>query len=79
MEGLTKLEKILTLSAFASGISNEELEKCVGDDLIEQLDEVIEDMFNNSTPKQMKEAGRSAISKVTRSLLKDNEQQEKRR
>ncbi|WP_264447845.1 hypothetical protein [Bacillus cereus] len=69
---LTKLEVAIALSAFIQGLDEEELDK--GNDLLKQIDNELDNIVSNSTLNQMKEAGKSVVSKFIHKILEDEEQ-----
>ncbi|PGS20649.1 hypothetical protein COF61_23475 [Bacillus toyonensis] len=69
---LTKLEVAIALSAFIQGLDEEELDK--GNDLLKQIENELDNIVNNSTINQMKEAGESVVSKFIHKILEDEEQ-----
>ncbi|MGR3774594.1 hypothetical protein ACT1UG_02360 [Bacillus paramycoides] len=71
---LSKLEIAIVIGAFVQGLGDEVLNNNNDNDLFKQLDEELEKIVNNSTPKQMKEAGESVVGKFIYSLFENKEQ-----
>ncbi|WP_242272161.1 hypothetical protein [Bacillus cereus group sp. BfR-BA-01310] len=71
---LSKLEIAIVIGAFVQGLGDEVLNNNNDNDLFKQLDEELEKIVNNSTLKQMKEAGESVVGKFIYSLFENKEQ-----
>jgi hypothetical protein len=69
---LTKLEKVIVISTFVQGLGEEFLENSKDNQSLKQLLGEIEKVFNNSTPKQMREAAGSVLDKFINDLIKEN-------
>ncbi|MBD5798414.1 hypothetical protein BHU24_05315 [Bacillus pseudomycoides] len=69
---LTKLEKVIVISAFAQGLSDQEFANYAGEHTLEQLNKELEKLFDNSAPKEMREARVNILNKFIQDLLKEN-------
>ncbi|MEI2317646.1 hypothetical protein [Bacillus paramobilis] len=69
---LTKLEVAIALSAFIQGLGQEERDK--GNDVLKQIENELDNIVNNSTLNQMREASESVVSKFIHKILEDEEQ-----
>lgn len=68
---LTKLEKAIVLSAFVQGLDEEVLNNNDDRQALNQLNETLEKIFNNSMPNQIKESGTSVVGKFIHGLLEE--------
>ncbi|MEH7458508.1 hypothetical protein V7183_15165 [Bacillus sp. JJ1127] len=68
---LTKLEKVIVISAFVQGLGDEGLEKCTDKHSLEELNTALEQIVDNSAPKEMREAGASILNKFIHDLLEE--------
>ncbi|MCQ6530596.1 hypothetical protein [Bacillus mycoides] len=67
---LTKLEKAMIITTFMAALGKEELEMCIDEFSLDQLEIELEEILDeNVTLKQMIGAGRSGINKIIRDLL----------
>ncbi|PEL96947.1 hypothetical protein CN602_25290 [Bacillus cereus] len=69
---LTQLEKTIVISTFITALGREELERRTHECSLEQLEEELEEILDESTLKQMMEAGRSGINKIIQDLLEES-------
>ncbi|HFK1537778.1 hypothetical protein [Bacillus cereus group sp. TH243-3LC] len=69
---LTKLEVAIALSAFIQGLSQGERDK--GNDIFKQIENELDNIVNNSTLNQMREASESVVSKFIHKIIEDEEQ-----
>lgn len=69
---LTKLEVAIALSAFIQGLGQGERDK--GNDVFKQIENELDNIVNNSTLNQMREASESVVSKFIHKILEDEEQ-----
>lgn len=69
---LTKLEVAIALSAFIQGLGQGERDK--GNDIFKQIENELDNIVNNSTLNQMREASESVVSKFIHKILEDEEQ-----
>ncbi|MDK7418597.1 hypothetical protein ABR763_22495 [Bacillus cereus] len=69
---LTKLEVAIALCAFIEGLSQGERDK--GNDKFKQIENELDNIVNNSTLNQMREASESVVSKFIHKILEDEEQ-----
>ncbi|TKI97303.1 hypothetical protein FC699_08045 [Bacillus wiedmannii] len=67
---LTKLEMAIVLGAFVQGLG-EEARNNNESELLNQLEDKLDEIVNNSTPNQMKEAGESVVNKFILGLLEE--------
>ncbi|HDR6822387.1 TPA: hypothetical protein QCV77_006022 [Bacillus thuringiensis] len=70
---LSKLEMAIVLGAFVQGLGEEAINNNENK-LLEQLEDKLDEIVNNSTPNQMKEAGESVVSKFILGLLEEDVQ-----
>lgn len=76
MEQLTKLEKALVIGTILNAIGEEELEKYIELNKIEPLIKPFDEMQENITPKEKKEATTNLLNKLTDDFLKEINQEE---
>ncbi|PHB03630.1 hypothetical protein COE98_16530 [Bacillus wiedmannii] len=67
---LTKLEMAIVLGAFVQGLGEEAINNNESK-LLKQLEDKLDEIVNNSTPNQMKEAGESVVNKFILGLLEE--------
>ncbi|HDR4512966.1 TPA: hypothetical protein QCQ29_003444 [Bacillus cereus] len=67
---LTKLEMAMVLGAFVQGLGEEAINNNESK-LLKQLEDKLDEIVNNSTPNQMKEAGESVVNKFILGLLEE--------
>ncbi|MCC2442052.1 hypothetical protein [Bacillus paranthracis] len=67
--GLTKLESAIVVGAFVQSLGDECLENSEDNHQLEQLVGEIEKVVDNSTPKQMREAGAKVLDKFIHNLF----------
>ncbi|MDA2038587.1 hypothetical protein PDN58_14390 [Bacillus cereus] len=67
---LTKLEIAIVLGAFVQGLGEEGINNNESK-LLKQLEDKLDEIVNNSTPNQMKEAGESVVNKFILGLLEE--------
>ncbi|EJR74864.1 hypothetical protein IK7_05465 [Bacillus cereus VD156] len=67
---LTKLELAIVLGAFVQGLGEEAINNNESK-LLKQLEDKLDEIVNNSTPNQMKEAGESVVNKFILGLLEE--------
>ncbi|MGG1847090.1 hypothetical protein ABDI32_06640 [Bacillus wiedmannii] len=67
---LSKLEMAIVLGAFVQGLGEEALNNNESE-LLNQLEDKLDEIVNNSTPNQMKEAGESVVNKFILGLLEE--------
>ncbi|MFJ8119547.1 hypothetical protein [Bacillus mycoides] len=67
---LTKLEMAIVLGAFVQGLGEEVINNNESK-LLKQLEDKLDEIVNNSTPNQMKEAGESVVNKFILGLLEE--------
>lgn len=67
---LTKLEMAIVLGAFVQGLGEEAINNNESK-LLKQLEDKLDELVNNSTPNQMKEAGESVVNKFILGLLEE--------
>jgi len=71
--GLTKLELAIVIGSFVESLGTEGLENCVDEHTLKRLDEEAGKINYNSSPKQMYEAGISAVNKIIQGILKEEQ------
>ncbi|OXB98929.1 MULTISPECIES: hypothetical protein [Bacillus] len=76
MEQLTKLEKAIVIGTILNAIGEEKLEEYIELEKIEPLIETFDDMQENTTPKEKKEATTNLINKLIEDFLKEINQEE---
>ncbi|EOP94823.1 hypothetical protein MYW48_23140 [Bacillus cereus] len=69
--GLTKLELAIVIGAFVESLGTEGFETCVDEHTLKRLDEEVEKLNYNSSPKQMYEAGISAVNKIIQGIIEE--------
>ncbi|MEM5660866.1 hypothetical protein AAHB62_10345 [Bacillus cereus] len=69
----SKLEMAIVIGAFLQGYDEEVLNNKEDSQLLEQLEVELENVVNNSTPNQMKEAAESVVSKFIHGLLEEKQ------
>ncbi|PEI78302.1 hypothetical protein [Bacillus wiedmannii] len=67
---LTKLEMAIILGAFVQGLGEEAINNNESK-LLKQLEDKLDEIVNNSTSNQMKEAGESVVNKFILGLLEE--------
>lgn len=63
----------IVLGAFVQGLGEEAINNNESK-LLKQLEDKLDEVVNNSTPNQMKEAGESVVNKFILGLLEENSQ-----
>ncbi|PHC21679.1 hypothetical protein [Bacillus wiedmannii] len=74
---LSKLEMAIVLGAFVQGLGEEAINNNESK-LLKQLEDKLDEIVNNSTPNQMKEAGESVVNKFIHGLLEENSQEQEK-
>ncbi|EJR71363.1 hypothetical protein [Bacillus cereus] len=74
---LSKLEMAIVLGAFVQGLGEEAINNNESK-LLKQLEDKLDEIVNNSTPNQMKEAGESVVNKFILGLLEENIQEQEK-
>ncbi|MED1640098.1 hypothetical protein P4V01_24760 [Bacillus thuringiensis] len=74
---LNKLEIAIAIGAFIQGLGEEVLNNNESK-LLKQLEDELDEIVNNSTPNQMKEAGESVVNKFILGLLEENSQEQEK-
>lgn len=68
---LTKIEKVIVISAFAESLTEDELEKHIDKQSLEKLGVKLEQIYDHSTPKELRESATSVLNKFVSNLLEE--------